>query len=80
MWRVIGGDDICSESSVRVRSALGAGKGRNYVLLVCVDLNLVLKLDNITLRDLINKSMVKELRWRHCRNFLLCVEDGGRGV
>ena len=50
MWRVIGGDDICSESSVRVRSALGAGKGRNYVLLVCVDLNLVLKLDNITLK------------------------------
>ena len=36
---VIDGGEICSDSSFRVRSALGAGKGGNLVLLVCVGLN-----------------------------------------
>ena len=50
------------------------------MFLVRVGLNWVLELDNITLTRLIAKSMVKEFRWRRGRNFLWCVEDGGRGV
>ena len=38
VWCVIGGGEICSESSARVRSTLGAGKVRNPVFLVCVGL------------------------------------------
>ena len=41
----------------------------------------MLKLDIITpLADLIAKGMAKVFRWRRDRNFLWCVEDGGRGV
>ena len=40
----------------------------------------MLKLGGITLVDLIAKGMVKEFRWCRGRNFLWCVEDGGRSV
>ena len=40
----------------------------------------MLKLDIITLTHLIAKGVVKEFQWPRGRNFLRCVEDGGRGV
>ena len=80
VWCVIGSGEICSESLARVRSALGAGKGRNSLFLVCVGLNRVLNLDSVTLTHLITKGVVKEFRWRRGRNCLWCAEDGGRGV
>ena len=40
----------------------------------------MLKLDDITLTHFTANGMVKEFRWRRGRNFLWCVEDGGRGV
>ena len=56
------------------------GKGRNLVFLICVGLNCMLKLDNITLIHLVAKGTVEEFRWRRGRNVLWCVEDGGLGV
>ena len=80
MWCVIGSDELCSEWSARVRSALRAGKRENPAFFVCVGLNRLLKLDNITLTHLIAKGMGNKFRWRRSRNVLWCVEDGSRGV
>ena len=80
MLCVIVGGEICSESSARVRSALGAGKGREKTCVSCLrrsELSAQVRQHNSY--TFIAKGMVKKFRWRRGRNFLWCVEDDGRG-